>query len=125
MAITTPNREYQLFKEKKGPRLSQPITCMNIGQAESVPRDLKGFCHDVHLAFFGSVSASKRLAWKNKTDMNSSASGWLVLTRNFVAGFHPQNDIDMNHLILRAHFCLTGCLRFQKKNTSFEGLQAH
>jgi hypothetical protein len=24
--------------------------------------------------------------------MNSSASGWLVLTRNFVAGFHPQND---------------------------------
>jgi len=25
--------------------------------------------------------------------MNSSTSGWLVLTRNFVAGSHPQNDI--------------------------------
>jgi hypothetical protein len=24
--------------------------------------------------------------------MNSSTSGWLVLTRNFVAGSHPQND---------------------------------
>jgi hypothetical protein len=24
--------------------------------------------------------------------MNSITSGWLVLTRNFVAGSHPQND---------------------------------
>jgi hypothetical protein len=24
--------------------------------------------------------------------MNSSTSGWLVLTRNLVAGSHPQND---------------------------------
>ena len=24
--------------------------------------------------------------------MNSHTSGWLVLTRNFVAGSHPQND---------------------------------
>jgi hypothetical protein len=24
--------------------------------------------------------------------MNSNTSGWLVLTRNFVAGSHPQND---------------------------------
>jgi hypothetical protein len=24
--------------------------------------------------------------------MNSNTSGWLVLTRNFVAGSHPQNE---------------------------------
>jgi hypothetical protein len=35
---------------------------------------------------------SKALDRKTKTDMNSSTSGWLVLTRNFVAGSHPQND---------------------------------
>ena len=27
--------------------------------------------------------------------MNSSTSGWLVLTRNFVAGSHPQNHIKV------------------------------
>jgi len=33
--------------------------------------------------------------------MNSSISGWLVLTRNFVAGSHPQNDnnLDRTHRI--------------------------
>src|SRR5579862_8638225 len=31
--------------------------------------------------------------------MNSSTSGWLVLTRNFVAGSHPQNDsVAASHL---------------------------
>ncbi len=34
----------------------------------------------------------KHLIGKPKTDMNSSTSGWLALIRNFVAGFHPQND---------------------------------
>ncbi len=28
--------------------------------------------------------------------MNSNTSGWLVLTRNFVAGSHPQNDSSDN-----------------------------
>jgi hypothetical protein len=37
-------------------------------------------------------SRSKTLVRKNKTDMKSCTSGWLVLTRNFVAGSHPQND---------------------------------
>jgi hypothetical protein len=37
---------------------------------------------------------AKALDPKTKTDMNSSTSGWLVLTRNFVAGSHPQNDKD-------------------------------
>jgi len=27
--------------------------------------------------------------------MNSNTSGWLVLTRNFVAGSHPQNDREI------------------------------
>jgi hypothetical protein len=35
---------------------------------------------------------AKALDAKNKNDMNLSTSGWLVLTRNFVAGSHPQND---------------------------------
>jgi hypothetical protein len=36
---------------------------------------------------------AKALDAKTKTDMNSSTSGWRVLTRNIVAGSHPQNDI--------------------------------
>jgi len=31
--------------------------------------------------------------------MNSSTSGWLVLTRNFVAGSHPQNDNNRRDVI--------------------------
>jgi hypothetical protein len=31
--------------------------------------------------------------------MNSSTSGWLVLTRNFVAGSHPQNDTSVEKLL--------------------------
>jgi hypothetical protein len=31
--------------------------------------------------------------------MNSCTSGWLVLTRNFVAGSHPQNDKSSSGLI--------------------------
>ena len=36
---------------------------------------------------------TKSLDQKTKNDMNSSTSGWLVLTRNLVAGSHPQNDM--------------------------------
>ncbi len=34
----------------------------------------------------------KRLVRKTKTDMKQTASGWVILTRKLVAGFHPQND---------------------------------
>ena len=44
--------------------------------------------------------------------MNSNTSGWLVLTRNFVAGSHPQNDNARDYGIqtnfLRSGYELTG-----------------
>jgi hypothetical protein len=46
---------------------------------------------------------AKGLDAKIKTDMNSSTSGWRVLTRNFVAGSHPQNDnIGFHYMALNA-----------------------
>jgi hypothetical protein len=41
------------------------------------------------LLAFGETKALDR---KTKSDMNSSTSGWLVLTRKSLAGSHPQND---------------------------------
>jgi hypothetical protein len=52
--------------------------------------------------------------------MNSSTSGWLVLTRNLVAGFDPQNDNFMNEgkvtIERRGHVLLIGLDRVPKRN---------
>ena len=44
--------------------------------------------------------------------MNPIASGWVILTRNLVAGFHPQNDIrhEDHPIASSGWFCKENCV---------------
>jgi hypothetical protein len=68
-----------------------PIWCMQRESVKSENTFLPGYNWS-RLCWLLACDETKALDRKTKTDMNSSTSGWLVLTRNFVAGSHPQND---------------------------------
>jgi hypothetical protein len=36
--------------------------------------------------------------------MKQTASGWVILTRNLVGGFHPQNDMQTEPVTSGPHF---------------------